>query len=252
MVLVPGRRRARDPAASHAAREPAGGRASSRSARAATTEIFAIAGGFLQVRPDKVVVMAETADLAAEIDLEKAQEARREAERALEAGFVRGRRPRGRPGAAPVGAAADPGRASGDTARVRAGPARALVADATTVPLGISPRDAAAGGVPDRGRASAPRHRPRERGEERRPQAARGRGPDRRALPARERPRDRGRAGHDRGPAATSASSSTTRRTASTRSPRATWTGCSSRSRRPPRCAPRSSCSARCSPGSGT
>ena len=27
-------------------------------------EVFAIAGGFLQVRPDKVVVMAETADLA--------------------------------------------------------------------------------------------------------------------------------------------------------------------------------------------
>src|SRR3954447_10969346 len=47
-------------------------------------ELFAVAGGFLQVRPDKVVVMAETADLASEIDLEKAQEARREAERALE------------------------------------------------------------------------------------------------------------------------------------------------------------------------
>ena len=49
-----------------------------------TEESFAIAGGFLQVRPDKVVVMAETADLASEIDLEKAQEARREAEKALE------------------------------------------------------------------------------------------------------------------------------------------------------------------------
>jgi len=47
-------------------------------------ESFAIIGGFLQVRPDKVVVMAETADLAAEIDLERAQAARREAERALE------------------------------------------------------------------------------------------------------------------------------------------------------------------------
>ncbi|MFL5675193.1 MAG: F0F1 ATP synthase subunit epsilon [Chloroflexota bacterium] len=47
-------------------------------------ESFAIAGGFLQVRPDRVVVMAETADLASEIDLEKAQEARREAERTLE------------------------------------------------------------------------------------------------------------------------------------------------------------------------
>ena len=47
-------------------------------------EAFAIVGGFLQVRPDKVVVMAETADMASEIDLEKAQEARREAERVLE------------------------------------------------------------------------------------------------------------------------------------------------------------------------
>src|SRR5258705_13667181 len=51
-------------------------------------ESFAIAGGFLQVRPDRVVVMAETADLASEIDLEKAQEARREAEKAIETGFV--------------------------------------------------------------------------------------------------------------------------------------------------------------------
>jgi F-type H+-transporting ATPase subunit epsilon len=56
--------------------------------KGATEESFAIVGGFVQVRPDKVVVMAETADLAAEIDIERAQEARREAERALEAGFV--------------------------------------------------------------------------------------------------------------------------------------------------------------------
>jgi F-type H+-transporting ATPase subunit epsilon len=47
-------------------------------------ESFAIVGGFLQVRPDKVVVMAETADMSSEIDLEKAQEAKRAAERALE------------------------------------------------------------------------------------------------------------------------------------------------------------------------
>jgi F-type H+-transporting ATPase subunit epsilon len=53
-------------------------------------ESFAIVGGFLQVRPDKVVVMAETADLASEIDLEKAQEARRDAERALESGYHEG------------------------------------------------------------------------------------------------------------------------------------------------------------------
>ena len=53
-------------------------------------EFFAIVGGFLQVLPDKVVVMAETADMASEIDLEKAQEARRKAEQALEGGFVEG------------------------------------------------------------------------------------------------------------------------------------------------------------------
>ncbi len=58
--------------------------------KAGQEEVFAIVGGFLQVRPDKVVVMAETASLAAEIDLEKAQEARREAERALESGFHEG------------------------------------------------------------------------------------------------------------------------------------------------------------------
>ncbi len=53
-------------------------------------ESFAIVGGFLQVLPDKVVVMAETADMASEIDLEKAQEARRKAEQALESGYVEG------------------------------------------------------------------------------------------------------------------------------------------------------------------
>ena len=51
-------------------------------------EYFAIAGGFLQVRPDKVVVMAETADMASEIDLEAAEQARKEAERALADGFA--------------------------------------------------------------------------------------------------------------------------------------------------------------------
>ncbi|MDQ1323742.1 MAG: F-type H+-transporting ATPase subunit epsilon [Chloroflexota bacterium] len=53
-------------------------------------ESFAIVGGFVQVRPDKVVVMAETADMASEIDLDLAREARREAERALETGYVEG------------------------------------------------------------------------------------------------------------------------------------------------------------------
>jgi F-type H+-transporting ATPase subunit epsilon len=55
-----------------------------------TEESFAIFGGFLQVLPTKVVVLAETADMASEIDLEKAQEARREAEKALETGYHEG------------------------------------------------------------------------------------------------------------------------------------------------------------------
>lgn len=58
--------------------------------KAGQEESFAIAGGFLQVRPDKVVVMAEMADMASDIDLEKAQAARREAEKALETGFDEG------------------------------------------------------------------------------------------------------------------------------------------------------------------
>src|SRR6478752_9731994 len=55
--------------------------------KAGREESFAIVGGFLQVLPDKVVVMAETADMASEIDLEKPQEARRQAERAIASGF---------------------------------------------------------------------------------------------------------------------------------------------------------------------
>jgi F-type H+-transporting ATPase subunit epsilon len=58
--------------------------------KAGAEESFAIVGGFLQVRPDRVVVMAETADMASEIDLEKAQQARREAEQALESGYHEG------------------------------------------------------------------------------------------------------------------------------------------------------------------
>jgi F-type H+-transporting ATPase subunit epsilon len=53
-------------------------------------EVFAIAGGFVQVRPDKVVVMAETAEIDSDIDLERAQKARAEAEKALEGGYVEG------------------------------------------------------------------------------------------------------------------------------------------------------------------
>lgn len=56
--------------------------------RGGDEESFAIVGGFLQVRPDKVVVMAETADLASDIDLERAKRARAEAEKAIQLGYV--------------------------------------------------------------------------------------------------------------------------------------------------------------------
>jgi F-type H+-transporting ATPase subunit epsilon len=52
--------------------------------KGAGEESIVVIGGFVQVRPDKVVIMAESADLASEIDLEKAQQARREAEKAIE------------------------------------------------------------------------------------------------------------------------------------------------------------------------
>jgi F-type H+-transporting ATPase subunit epsilon len=51
-------------------------------------EQLAIFGGFVQVRPDRVVVLAETADLGSEIDLERAHRARAEAEKMLEGGLV--------------------------------------------------------------------------------------------------------------------------------------------------------------------
>jgi F-type H+-transporting ATPase subunit epsilon len=54
----------------------------------AAEQEFAIFGGFLQVRPDRVVVLAETADMGAEIDLDRAERARREAEKMLEGGLA--------------------------------------------------------------------------------------------------------------------------------------------------------------------
>ena len=56
--------------------------------RGADEEEFAIFGGFVQVRPDRVVVLAETADMASEIDVTRAERARREAQRVLEGGMV--------------------------------------------------------------------------------------------------------------------------------------------------------------------
>lgn len=46
---------------------------------------FAISGGFMEVQPDQVTVLADTAERADEIDLERAEAARRLAEESLEA-----------------------------------------------------------------------------------------------------------------------------------------------------------------------
>ncbi|MEJ7696592.1 MAG: ATP synthase F1 subunit epsilon [Candidatus Limnocylindrales bacterium] len=105
-------------------------------------ESFAIAGGFLQVRPDKVVVMAETADLASDIDLEKAQEARREAGTRHRGRLSRRRGPVRRSRRPPAGAPADPRRG---TASSRGPPAsgawrqRSADGGRSSLPLGISP-----------------------------------------------------------------------------------------------------------------
>jgi len=44
---------------------------------------MAISSGFVEVRPDKVVVLADTAERAEEIDVTRAEEARKKAERLL-------------------------------------------------------------------------------------------------------------------------------------------------------------------------
>jgi F-type H+-transporting ATPase subunit epsilon len=49
-------------------------------------EIFAIAGGFMEVQPDSVIVLADVGENVAEIDLARAEAARVRAEELLKAG----------------------------------------------------------------------------------------------------------------------------------------------------------------------
>lgn len=44
-------------------------------------EVIAVSGGFVEVLKDKIVILADTAERAEEIDLEKAEEARKQAEK---------------------------------------------------------------------------------------------------------------------------------------------------------------------------
>lgn len=49
------------------------------------TEKVAISGGFMEVRPDKVTILAQSAEKASDIDLSRANEAKERAERRLQA-----------------------------------------------------------------------------------------------------------------------------------------------------------------------
>lgn len=51
--------------------------------RSGQEEFLAVSGGFMEVRPDKVIILAETAEHADEIDLSRAEAARESAEKAL-------------------------------------------------------------------------------------------------------------------------------------------------------------------------
>jgi F-type H+-transporting ATPase subunit epsilon len=46
-------------------------------------ELFAVGGGFVDVRPDKVIVLAQSAEHSEEIDAERAEAARQQAEEIL-------------------------------------------------------------------------------------------------------------------------------------------------------------------------
>ena len=50
----------------------------------AEDQFFAIGGGFMEVQPDHVIVMADAAERAEEIDVDRAEAARRRAEKFLE------------------------------------------------------------------------------------------------------------------------------------------------------------------------
>lgn len=49
----------------------------------AREEVFAISGGFMEVQPDLVTVLADAAERSDEIDIARAEEARRKAEESL-------------------------------------------------------------------------------------------------------------------------------------------------------------------------
>ena len=51
---------------------------------------MAVSGGFLEVRPDRVIVLADSAERAEEIDMARAEEAKKRAQKRLEEKYVPG------------------------------------------------------------------------------------------------------------------------------------------------------------------
>jgi F-type H+-transporting ATPase subunit epsilon len=49
-------------------------------------EILAVSGGFIEVRPDKVIVLADACERADEIDITRAEEAKKRAQETMKAG----------------------------------------------------------------------------------------------------------------------------------------------------------------------
>ena len=49
-------------------------------------EVLAVSGGFLEVRPDKVIVLADACERADEIDIARAEEAKKRAQETMKAG----------------------------------------------------------------------------------------------------------------------------------------------------------------------
>jgi F-type H+-transporting ATPase subunit epsilon len=51
--------------------------------KGSSTELVAVSGGFIEVRPDKVTILAQAAELAESIDVVRAKEAKKRAEQRL-------------------------------------------------------------------------------------------------------------------------------------------------------------------------
>jgi F-type H+-transporting ATPase subunit epsilon len=51
--------------------------------KGSSTELVAVSGGFIEVRPDKVTILAQAAELAESIDVVRAKEAKKRAEERL-------------------------------------------------------------------------------------------------------------------------------------------------------------------------